>query len=80
MLRTLHEAGIPREQILILVATGLHRPSTAAEQVEMLGEEIAATYRVEDHHGTVLEEHTLPRHDRRGRPGLDRHAATSRPT
>src|SRR5438270_10564191 len=58
-LRVLHEAGIAREDVLILVATGLHRPSTEAERVEMLGEEIAARYRVEDHHGTRLEEHTL---------------------
>lgn len=58
-LRTLHEAGIAREDVLILVATGLHRPSTAAERVEMLGAAIAATYRVEDHHGTRLDEHTF---------------------
>ncbi len=58
ILRTLHEEGISWEQILILVATGLHRPSTSAERVEMLSEEIASTYRVEDHHGTILEEHT----------------------
>ncbi|MDB5350836.1 MAG: hypothetical protein JWN86_2083 [Planctomycetota bacterium] len=58
MLRTLHEAGIPADKILILVATGLHRPSTEAERVEMLSAEIAAAYRVEDHHGTILEEHT----------------------
>src|SRR5262245_59224033 len=36
MLRTLHEAGIPREKVLILVATGLHRPSTPGERAEML--------------------------------------------
>ena len=37
MLQVLHEAGIPRDRILILVATGLHRPSTPAEKEEMLG-------------------------------------------
>jgi nickel-dependent lactate racemase len=58
LLRALHEAGIPRENVRILVATGLHRPSTEAERVEMLGAEIAARYRVEDHHGTRLDEHT----------------------
>ena len=40
VLKVLHEAGIPRERDLILVATGLHRPSTDAEKLEMLGEEI----------------------------------------
>jgi nickel-dependent lactate racemase len=58
MLRTLHEAGIAREHVLILVATGLHRPSTEAERIEMLGAEIASSYRVEDHYGTRLHEHT----------------------
>jgi nickel-dependent lactate racemase len=59
VLKTLHAAGITRENVLLLVATGLHRPSTPAERIEMLGEEIAASYRVEDHHGTQLDEHTL---------------------
>ena len=58
-LKVLHEAGIAREDVLILVATGLHRPSTEAERIEMLGGQIAGDYRVEDHHGTVLEEHTF---------------------
>lgn len=58
MLRVLHETGLAREQICILVATGLHRASTDAEKREMLGEEIAASYRVEDHDGTRLDEHT----------------------
>lgn len=57
VLRTLEQQGIARKDILILVATGLHRPNEGAELVEMLGEEIAANYRVENHHGKVLEEH-----------------------
>jgi nickel-dependent lactate racemase len=59
VLRTLHEAGLKQEDILLLVATGLHRPSTPEERVEMLGPEIAAQYRIEDHYGTRLEEHTF---------------------
>jgi nickel-dependent lactate racemase len=58
LLATLHEAGLSRDQVLILVATGLHRASTEAEKREMLGAEIAARYRVEDHDGTRLEAHT----------------------
>ncbi len=58
-LKVLEESGIARQDILILVATGLHRPSTEAERVEMLGPEIARDYRVEDHHGTELDEHTF---------------------
>ena len=58
LLATLHRSGIPAERVLILVATGLHRPSTTDEIVEMVGPEIAQQYRIEDHHGQVLEEHT----------------------
>ena len=58
LLAMLHRSGIPAERVLILVATGLHRPSTTDEIVEMVGPEIARQYRIEDHHGQVLEEHT----------------------
>ncbi len=68
LLKVLLESGLKRENILILIATGLHRPSTEAERLEMLGEEIAASYRVEDHHGTHLEEHTFLGKTPRGVP------------
>ena len=57
VLRTLEEQGIARRDILILIATGLHRPNEGAELQEILGPEIAAHYRVENHHGKVLSEH-----------------------
>src|SRR5438270_11522258 len=37
LLRTLEQQGIPRGEILILIATGLHRPNDGAELDEMLG-------------------------------------------
>jgi nickel-dependent lactate racemase len=57
ILRTLEEQGMRREDILILVATGLHRPNEGAELEEMVGPEIAFAYRIENHHGKELEEH-----------------------
>jgi nickel-dependent lactate racemase len=57
ILRTLHEQGIARRDILILIATGLHRPNEGTELEEMLAPEIVAGYRVENHHGKVKEEH-----------------------
>jgi nickel-dependent lactate racemase len=69
VLKVLDEAGVPRERTLLLIATGLHRPSTPAEKEEMLGAEILARYRVEDHYGTRLEEHTLVGTTARGIPG-----------
>src|SRR3954452_16785635 len=58
VLRTLEAAGIPRDKICILNATGLHRPNEGAEMIEMVGEEIVRNYRIENHHGKVREEHT----------------------
>jgi nickel-dependent lactate racemase len=57
LLRTLEQQGIARRDILILNATGMHRPNEGAELEEMLGPEIVADYRIENHHGKVLEEH-----------------------
>src|ERR1700736_1165128 len=42
LLRTLETEGIARQDILILIATGLHRPNEGAELEEMLGPEITA--------------------------------------
>ena len=58
ILPTLEAAGVPREGILILIATGLHRPAPPAEIVELVGPEIAANYRVENHFGKDLASHT----------------------
>ena len=57
ILKTLEESGIPREKILILNATGLHRPNLGDELVEMVGPWIAENYRIENHNGRALEEH-----------------------
>jgi nickel-dependent lactate racemase len=69
MLKVLGESGIARENTLILIATGLHRPSTPAEKIEILGGKIAASYQVEDHFGRRLEDHTLVGTTPRGIPG-----------
>ncbi|MEO8661377.1 MAG: nickel-dependent lactate racemase [Bryobacteraceae bacterium] len=58
ILRVLAEAGIPSHGITILIATGLHRPATAAEIREIVGEEIAHNYKVVNHNARDLHEHT----------------------
>jgi nickel-dependent lactate racemase len=68
MLPIVERAGIPRENILILIATGLHRPNQGSELIEILGPEIPARYRVENHHGQVLEEHVYLGESPRGVP------------
>jgi nickel-dependent lactate racemase len=57
ILHTLEAEGIARKNILLLIATGLHRPNQGTELEEMLGPEVANNYRVENHHGKVLDEH-----------------------
>jgi nickel-dependent lactate racemase len=74
MLAILEEAGIPREKIVILVATGLHRPNEGEELVEMVGQFVVDNYRIENHHGQVLGEHTYLGESPRGVPiWLDSH-------
>ena len=68
LLKTLERAGIPRERVLILVATGLHRPNEGRELVEMVGEDIVAGYRIENHHGGCREEHSHLGESPRGVP------------
>ncbi len=68
MLETLEQAGIAHENILILIATGLHRPNEGDELVEIVGAEIAQNYRVENHHGLVRDEHTYMGESPRGVP------------
>lgn len=59
LLRTLEEQGMPRQNILILNATGLHRPNEGAEMEEMVGAEIMTNYRIENHFGKRLEDHAF---------------------
>ena len=49
LLALLLEAGVAKENITLLVGTGTHRPSTAAEKVVMFGDDVAAHYKIVDH-------------------------------
>jgi lactate racemase len=68
VLEILEAAGIPRRAITILIATGLHRPNLGDELVELVGQEIVDRYQIENHHGTVLDEHTYLGDSPRGVP------------
>ena len=57
MLKILQEQGIPQDEILILVATGLHRPNQGNELEEMVGPDIVKHYRIENHFGKRLADH-----------------------
>jgi lactate racemase len=67
-LEILEGAGIVRDKITILVATGLHRPNEGEELAEIVGRQIYENYRIENHHGQALEEHTYLGQSPRGVP------------
>jgi lactate racemase len=48
-LGVLRDCGVPRENIAIIIGTGMHRASTPDERVRIVGPEIAASYDVIDH-------------------------------
>lgn len=51
-------AGIPRERICVLVATGLHRPNLDAELAEVVGDPwVLSTVRVENHYARDAQAH-----------------------
>jgi lactate racemase len=68
ILDTLERAGIARGNILLLVATGLHRPNLGDELVDMVGSFVAENYRIENHHGKNRDEHTYLGDTARGVP------------
>ena len=57
ILARLEASGIPQQEIIILIATGLHRPATAEEIREICGETTANRYRVLNHHARESSEH-----------------------
>ena len=68
VLRRLAEAGIPKEETRILIATGLHREATPAELNEILGEEIASTYPIVNHNARNRDDHEWLGHTKSGTP------------
>jgi nickel-dependent lactate racemase len=58
LIETITAAGIPKENILILVATGLHRPNEGEELREIVGsDEVFHSIRAENHFARDREAH-----------------------
>ncbi len=55
--RVLEQAGVPRDGIQILIATGLHRAATDAEMVEIVGPEMLERYGAASHNARLEEAH-----------------------
>ncbi|NPV09051.1 MAG: nickel-dependent lactate racemase [Anaerolineae bacterium] len=48
LLAQLHEAGIRRQDVVLLCGVGMHRPSTPEEKAAKLGADVASSYRILD--------------------------------
>lgn len=74
LLRELEAAGVKREQVTIVVATGLHRPNLGHELEALLGDpSLAGTVRVVNHEAAKEADHVLVGTTERGtRALLDR--------
>lgn len=68
LLRQLEAAGIERDCITILIATGLHRPAPKSEIDEIVSPEIASRYNVVNHFARELEQHRYLGETRSGTP------------
>ena len=68
LLAILEDAGIKQSDIKILIATGIHRPSTEEEIIRLVGEDIAKNYRIINHKSTVDEDHTFLGETAKGTP------------
>jgi nickel-dependent lactate racemase len=49
LLNVIMVEGVKKDDITLLVATGMHRPSTPEEKTQMFGRSIAENYRIIDH-------------------------------
>ena len=68
LLDRLHAAGIARENIRVLIATGLHRAATKEEIDRIVGPEIAVRYAVLNHDARDFNAHRSIGRTRRGTP------------
>lgn len=68
LLERLHRAGISKDAVTILIATGLHRQATRDELNTILGPEIAAGYRIGNHDARDRAAHRSLGYTGRGTP------------
>ena len=59
ILNALAAAGIRRENISLLIATGIHRPNLDHELIELVGEDIVGHYTIYNHFSRDLSAHTF---------------------
>jgi len=68
LLNTLIAAGLKREDITILIATGIHRPMTKKEIDKFIGKAISNRFRIINHRSCNKKDHIYLGKTRRGTP------------
>ena len=68
ILEQLERAGVSRDSITILIATGIHRPNEGEELIQLVGREIAENYRVINHFSQQPDDMVLVGHVGAGVP------------
>ena len=68
ILEAIEQAGLPREAITILIATGIHRPNEGKELEELVGRSIMDSYRIVNHFSQKPETHTYLGKTHKGTP------------
>ena len=53
LLKALNKSGIPDSKIVIIIGTGMHRPSSNDEKIQLVGNNILKRIKVIDHHADV---------------------------
>jgi nickel-dependent lactate racemase len=66
LLEILERAGITRDNIAIVVGTGMHRASTMDEKLFMFGKEVVENYRIVDHNCEDLSSQVVAAHTSKG--------------
>ncbi len=70
LLAEIEKAGIKREAITILIATGIHRPNEGDELIALVGDEIAKDYCIINHFSKAAEDMVLVGEINDGVPAL----------
>jgi len=65
LVEIIEKTGVKRENIVIVIGNGMHRPSTEAERIFMYGQDIVDNYRIVDHNSEDWSTMVLAAHTKR---------------
>ena len=66
LFKIIEGAGVKRENIVIVIGNGMHRPSTPEERIQMYGQDVVDNYRIVDHDCEDMSSLVLAAQTKRG--------------